>query len=116
MNRFFTALRAAILLGSLYSVASAANMTMNGTISDSACGSSHAKMTAGKKMSDRDCALACVKNGAKYVFVADGKVYNIANQNLAALQQYAGERVSLTGDVNGETVTVSKVSASAKKK
>ena len=113
MNRVL--LRSAILLGSFYSFASAANMTMNGTISDSACGASHAKMTAGKKMSDRDCALACVKNGAKYVFVADGKVYNIANQNFAALQQHAGERVSLTGDVNGETVTVSKVAAGGKK-
>ncbi len=108
-------IRSVMLLGAFCSFASAANMTMNGAISDSACGASHAKMTAGKKMSDRDCALACVKNGARYVFVADGKVYNIANQNFAGLQQYAGERVSLTGDVNGETVTVSKVSASAKK-
>ena len=115
MKRIFIGLCSAILFAGLGSLASAANMTINGTISDSACGSSHAKMTAGKKMTDRDCALACIKNGAKYVFVADGKVYNIANQNFAALQQYAGEHVSLTGDVSGETVTVSKLAAAAKK-
>ena len=83
---------------------------MNGTISDSMCGASHAKMTAGHpNMTDRACTLGCVKGGAKYVFVSDGKVYQIANQNLAVLQKDAGESVSLTGDVNGDTITVSKV-------
>jgi DNA-binding IclR family transcriptional regulator len=55
-----------------------------------------------------------VKGGGKFVFVADGKVYTLANQNLAALTEHAGETVSLTGDVNGSTVTVSKVTASGK--
>ena len=31
--------------------------------------------------------------------------------NLAALTEHAGENVSLTGDVQGDTITVSKVSA-----
>jgi hypothetical protein len=98
------------LLIGLASFASAATMTMNGTISDSMCGASHAKMTAGHpNMTDRACTLGCVKGGAKYVFVSDGKVYQIANQNLAVLQKDAGESVSLTGDVNGDTITVSKV-------
>jgi hypothetical protein len=61
------------------------------------------------KMTDRDCTLGCVKNGGKFVFVSGGKVYNIANQNFAALNANAGENVSLTGDVQGETITVSKV-------
>ena len=34
---------------------------------------------------------------AKYVFVTDGKVYKIANQELALLQVYAGHTVQLTG-------------------
>ena len=62
-------------------------------------------------MTDRDCTLACVKGGGKFVFVSGGKVYNVANQNLAALTEHAGENVSLTGDVQGDTITVSKVSA-----
>jgi hypothetical protein len=63
------------------------------------------------KMTERDCTLACVKAGGKLVFVADGKVYTVANQNFAALTEHAGQTVSLTGDVNGTTVTVSKIAA-----
>ena len=44
-----------------------------------------------------------------------GEVYNIANQDLAALQEYAGQTVSLTGDVKGESIAVSKVAAGGKK-
>ena len=90
---------------------------MTGMISDSMCGASHAKMMEmhkDAKMTDRDCTLACVKGGGKYVFVSAGKVYQIANQDLPELQKEAGESVRLTGDVNGDTVTVSKV-AMAKK-
>lgn len=107
------------LVGGLCSFASAATMTMTGMISDSACGASHAKMMdmhkdAKMKMTERDCTLACVKGGGKFVFVADGKVYTVANQSFAALTEHAGETVSLTGDVNGSTVTVSNVTASGK--
>ena len=74
------------LLVGFTSFVSAADKTWTGQISDSMCGASHAKMIAGHAgMSDRDCALACVKGGGKYVFVSDGKVYKIANQGLALL-------------------------------
>jgi hypothetical protein len=114
MNRVFRNLAAIIFFTGLSSFAGAATMTMNGMISDSMCGASHAKMMEmhkDAKMNDRDCALACVKGGGKFVFVSGGKVYNVANQNLAALTEHAGEAVSLTGDVEGDTITVSKLSA-----
>jgi hypothetical protein len=85
---------------------------MTGMISDSMCGASHAKMMEmhkDAKMTDRDCTLACVKGGGKFVFVSGGKVYKVANQNLSALTQHAGETVSLTGNVDGDSITVSKV-------
>src|SRR5438094_3174714 len=110
MKNIFRILGLVGLFAGLSSLASAATMTMNGMISDSACGASHAKMMAehkDAKMTDRDCTLACVRAGGKFVFVSNGKVYNIANQDLAALQEYAGQTVSLTGNVKGETVTVS---------
>jgi hypothetical protein len=116
MIRVFRSLAVIGLLAGLSSFAGAASMTMKGVISDSECGTSHAKMIAGGKMTNRECTLACVKAGAKFVFVSDGKVYNISNQNLAALTQNAGEAVSLTGDVKGDTITVSKVAMSGKKK
>ena len=102
------------MLSMVGAVSSAATMTMTGMISDSACGASHAKMIGAHKeakMSERECTLACVKGGGKFVFVSDGKVYNVSNQNLAALTEHAGETVTLTGDVKGDTVTVSKITA-----
>jgi hypothetical protein len=89
---------------------SAATMTMDGTISDSMCGASHAKMTSAHAgLTDHACALACVKNGAKYVFVSQGKVYEITNQKQADLAKDAGNAVSVTGDMTGNTITVTKV-------
>ncbi|HWF11987.1 MAG TPA: hypothetical protein VG297_26140 [Bryobacteraceae bacterium] len=112
MKRIFKSLALTFIATGFASFAAAA--TMEGTISDSMCGTSHAKMMEmhkDAKMTDRDCTLACVKNGGKFVFVSDGKVYNVANQNFAALTQRAGEPVSLTGTVQGDTITVSKISA-----
>jgi hypothetical protein len=104
------------LFAGLAGISPAATMTMNGTISDSMCGASHAKMTAGHAgMTDKACALACVKGGGKYVFVSDGKVYQIANQNFADLEKNAGDAVSLTGDMSGDTITVAKIAAGQKK-
>lgn len=103
------------LMAAFASFAGAATMTMTGMISDSMCGASHAKMMEmhkDAKMTDRDCTLACVKAGGKFVFVSNGKVYNISNQKLAGLTKYAGQNASLTGDVNGDNITVSKLASS----
>jgi len=117
MKSILRGLCCAGLLAGFASLAPAATMTMAGMISDSMCGASHAKMTAGHAgMTDKACALACVKAGARYIFVSeDGKLYQIANQNQADLAKEAGDKVSLTGDVNGQTITVSKVTMAKKK-
>ena len=91
----------------------AAEQTWTGKISDSMCGGDHSKMATehagAKKASDRECTLACVKDGGKYVFVSEGKTYTVANQDYAGLQQHAGHTVRLTGDVKGDSITVSKI-------
>ena len=118
MKRTVRGLCCTALLAGLASLASAVPVTMTGMISDSMCGASHAKMMEmhkDAKMTDRDCTLACVKAGGKYVFVSEGKVYQIANQDLAALQKDAGESVQLTGNVNGDSITVSKIAMATKK-
>ena len=107
------------LLVGLAALAQAAEKTWTGKISDSMCGATHAKMMAqhkDAKMTDRDCTLACVKDGGKYVFVSSGKVYNIENQDLALLQEHAGHTVRLTGEMKGDTITVSKLVMPGKKK
>jgi hypothetical protein len=90
--------------------------TWTGKISDSMCGARHnTSAEHGKaKMSDRDCTQACVKNGGKYVFVSKGKVYNIANQDNAGLAEHAGHTVKLTGEMSGDTITVSDIQMPAK--
>ena len=77
--------------------AAAAEQTWTGKISDSMCGASHKAGAehGGKTMSDHDCTLACVKNGAKFVFVHSGKVYKIENQDFASLPEHAGYTVQL---------------------
>jgi hydrogenase maturation factor len=104
-----------VLLGFSAATMFAADQTWTGKISDSMCGASHKSATehGGKKMSDRDCSLACVKDHqAKYVFVHNGKVLNIANQDAAGLEEHAGHTVKLTGTLNGDTITVSKIEMS----
>lgn len=96
----------------------AAEKTMSGKISDSDCGRSHKSAIehAGKKMTDHDCVLACVKeHNAKYVFVSGGKIYNIGNQDYAGLEEHAGHNVRMTGDVSGDTITVTKIAMSGGK-
>jgi len=98
-------------------IASAAEGTWTGKISDSMCGMSHAKMMEmhkDAKMTDRDCTQACIKAGGKYVFVSDGKVYKIDNQDSALLPMHAGHTVQLTGDMKGDTVTVSNITMGAR--
>ena len=62
----------------------AAPQTLTGQISDSMCGKSHAGMGEMGK-NPKDCTAGCVKAGAKYIFVSGDKIYDIKNQNFAAL-------------------------------
>src|ERR1700682_879487 len=107
----------ASMLGAMTAVA--ADQTWTGRISDSMCGAKHNTSAehGDKKMSERDCTLACVKDhNAKYVFVSGGKVYNVGNQDFAALQEHAGHTVKLTGVMSGNAITVSKIAMPATKK
>jgi len=67
-------------------------------------------MTGQHGKSDRDCTLGCIKGGSKYVFVSGGSVYQIDNQSFADLEKRAGQMVEVTGDMKGDTITVSKIS------
>ena len=93
----------------------AAPQTMTGQISDSTCGKSHSAM--GEMGNDpAKCTLACVKGGAKYVFVSGETVYAINNQTFAGLAANAGAIVQMTGNVerDGKTITVTKVTPAGK--
>ena len=69
-----------------------------------------------RALSQINSTLACVKeHNAKYVFVSDGKVYNVGNQDFAALQEHAGRTVRLTGEMSGDTITGSKIAMPGEK-
>ena len=89
---------------------SAADQTWSGKISDSACGAKHEEAAEGQgKMPDRDCTVACVRGGSKYVLVSDRKVFQIAKQDNKDLAAHAGHTVKMTGDIKGSAITVSKL-------
>lgn len=54
------------------------------------------------------CATKCIKGGSPAVLVTDeGKIYQIANQ--AKVVSQAGQKVTISGKMKGETITVSKI-------
>jgi hypothetical protein len=70
------------------------------------------------EQADRDCTLACVDSGGKYVFVSQGQVYEIQNQDYAGLKEHAGHTVKLSGEMGGDgkSITVSKIEMTGGKK
>ncbi len=102
----------AILSGFLLAVTalSAQQTTISGQVSDSACNRKHESGAENVPTPpDHDCTLDCVRGGSKFVLVADDKVYQIANQDLADLKTHAGHKVRMTGEVKGNSITVSKI-------
>jgi hypothetical protein len=88
----------------------AADQTFTGRISDSKCGASHKAMTEhNAKLTDAACTQACVKSGGKYVLASGDKVYTLENQNDPALATYAGQTVTVTGEMRGDTIRASKI-------
>ena len=92
----------------------AAPTTWTGTISDSMCGVKHMPGEHGTKVSDDECTKMCVTKGAKYVFVNADKVLTIANQQFKGLGALAGARVTLTGELKGDAITVTKLERATK--
>ena len=109
-----------VALGVVVSVSAApqkpGEQTWKGKISDSNCKDKHpGGEHDGKKMTDADCTGVCVKKGAKYVFVSDGKVYQIENQNSKQIASHAGHEVELTGTMKGDVITATQLKMPAAK-
>lgn len=78
--------------------------TLTGVVSDSMCGPKH--MMPDK--SAAECTRACVKGGSDYVLMVGKKMYTLRG-NAAELDKYAGERVTVKGNLTGSIVTVESV-------
>ena len=114
----FASFTAASVVAVLFATTSfAAEQTWTGKISDSICGAKHEEAAEGQgKMPDRDCTQACIRGGSLYVFVTDGKVYQIPDQKNPDLATHAGHTVKLTGEMKGSSITVSKIEMVAAEK
>ena len=85
-------------------------LTARGHISDSRCAGRHSHAAAElRNMSDRDCVWRCIEMGAQYVFISQGIVYPIRNQDFVDLMRLAGQDVQLEGEVRQRVLTVSHV-------
>ena len=82
----------------------AAAVTLSGVISDAMCGAKH--MMADK--SAAECTRECVKKGSKFALVSGDKLY-ILEGHEAELDKYAGQRVTISGMLQGDTITVKEV-------
>lgn len=58
-----------------------------------------------------NCAKQCVKGGAKPVLVVGDKVYQISNPE--KLSKLIGDKVEVTGEVDGDSITIEKVKKAA---
>jgi len=100
----------ALLTGA--SAAGSDDATWIGRISDSACGRQHEETAEGAgAQSDRDCTLACIRGGSRYVLVTQSGVLPIVNQQFAGLSDHAGRNVTVTGTIADGAVTVTKMAS-----
>ncbi|HUQ64787.1 MAG TPA: hypothetical protein VM101_01435 [Flavitalea sp.] len=58
-----------------------------------------------------ECAKNCVKGGHKPVLIVGKKVYTISNPE--KLSDLIGDKVNVTGEINGDAITIEKVSKAA---
>jgi hypothetical protein len=87
--------------------ATAKTQTLTGTVSDAMCGAKH--QMPGKP---GDCARMCVQHGSKYTLVVGDKVYTLETSDKAALDklnELAGGSAKVTGDIEGDSITVKSV-------
>ena len=79
--------------------------SFSGVITDSYCGARHQRHS---NLTPEDCARACIRSGATYVLVNGHHRYNLSG-NEESLNKLLGTRATVTGTLQGETISVSSV-------
>lgn len=77
--------------------------TFSGLITDSHCGARHQRHS---NLTPEDCARSCIRNGATYVLVNGQHRYHLSG-NEESLNKLLGTRATVTGTLQGETISVS---------
>jgi hypothetical protein len=92
-----------LVLGASLSLCGLAE-SLDGYIVDQSC--------AGQKAmwEDAPCTARCAKGNIKLVLVAeDGTVYQIVNQDKVKSETYYGKKLTVSGKMEGHTITVESV-------
>jgi hypothetical protein len=90
-------------------LAAGKTQTFTGEVSDAMCGAKH------MEGSPAQCTKACVRQGSKYALVVGDKVYTLDTNDKAALgmlDELAGQKATVSGTANGDSIAVSAVTAS----
>jgi len=84
-----------------------------GFITDTECGPDHAPMRArgGMGGNDKECTLQCVAKGATFGFVDAERKHFFQLDDQALPRPFAGEKVRITGRIEGDTILVTTISA-----
>jgi hypothetical protein len=110
-SRWFQAVTAVIFSGIVFSslfAFAAGKQTFTGEVGDAMCGRKHMEGTAA------DCTRTCVGKGSKFALVVGEKIYILDTADkaaLATLDKQAGKNATVTGTLDGDTITVSSVAA-----
>ena len=96
-----------------FATAGTAKSIFRGEISDTQCAMnvhslsrSHEEMITKNTMGtdSASCAKACVRRGGEWVLRSGDEVYRLKNQ--AGMEDFAGERVQITGTLDTKTNTI----------
>jgi hypothetical protein len=112
-SRWWIALIFAALVFLNLPALAAGKQTFTGEVGDAMCGRKH--------MEDEpaaECTRTCVSHGSKYALIVQDKtgdkIYTLDTSDkatLATLDQQAGKQATVTGTLDGDTITVSSVMA-----
>ena len=81
----------------------ASNSTFDGMITDARCGARHAKDS---NKSPAECSRMCARRGEPYLLVDGEKRYTLSG-NPQVIERLAGQRVKVSGKLDGQTIQVS---------
>lgn len=110
-SRWLTVL-AVMIFGAVLALPSAwagSKRTFTGEVGDSMCGRKHMEDTPAA-----ECTRSCVAHGSKYALIIGDKIYTLDTSDQAALSildKQAGKMATVTGTLDGDTITVISVAA-----
>ena len=95
-----------LFAGAALVFAASAPKTFTGMITDTMCGKDHSMMNV---KPDSKCVAECVKAGSKYALLEGSNVYELSDQK--APEKFAGQKVKVTGTLDGQTIQVKSITA-----